>query len=77
MARGQQDYNIFIIADADRGCYIQVALSPWSCETMALWPDRVLLLDTWDRVLLWKGQEFCRRLHYPCGDEVTSPEGEP
>jgi hypothetical protein len=32
-------------------------LQSWPCQTMALWPDLVLLLDTQDRLVIWIGRE--------------------
>lgn len=43
-------------------------LRAWPCESMALWPSLVLLLDTHDRLCIWKGVEAAAKLEgrSPC-----------
>jgi hypothetical protein len=44
---------------------VQSALVSWPCETMALWPGRILVLDTQDRIVIWIGREVAAALDGP------------
>jgi hypothetical protein len=55
-------------------------LSPWPCQTMALWSNMILVLDTQDRIVIWVGREVAYMLaaapHTQAGAAGTGAEGE-
>lgn len=45
-------------------------LRRWPCQTMAMWPGVILVLDTQDRIVIWIGREAASMLAAgPTGDE--------
>ena len=51
----------------------EAALRPWPCQTMAMWPDVILVLDTQDRIVIWVGREAAYMLAAgvaPPGDDT-------
>ena len=45
----------------------------WPCQTMAMWPNVILVLDTQDKVVVWIGREVAYWLMRP--EERVKGEG--